>query len=168
MGVTTDSKSDSSQHVNSTAIYRKQVAAQSNIESIHWMFRQVGAGMLLVVVAAGESENIGSVSICCLPAVFTTTTTATITYLSIHNQLTPKNAAEETRTFPSPRPKYSRCGAQSNVVIHCSGAILLLDVFKWGDDEMEWDNGDNFKMLFVTSDRRLKSYMNMNIHGASG
>ena len=69
------------------------------------MFRQVSAGILLVVAAAaGESENIGSVSICCLLAVFTTTT---ITYLSIHNQLTPKNAAEETRTFPSPRPKYS-------------------------------------------------------------
>ena len=116
-----------------------QLPAQSNIESIHWMFRQVGAGMLLVVVAAGESENIGSVSICCLPAVFTTTTTATITYLSIHNQLTPKNAAEETKTFPSPRLKYSWCAVRhcSTDWQWCNSIITYLHVTWWKGRESQ-------------------------------
>ena len=125
MGVTTDSKSDSSQHVNSTAPAPATSPKQHRKYSLN--VPSCSDLLLLLLVVVGESENIGSVSICCLPAVFTTTTTATITYLSIHNQLTPKNAAEETKTFPSPRLKYSWCAVR-----HCiaaptgSGAILLL------------------------------------------
>lgn len=112
MGVTTDSKSDSSQHVNSTAPAPATSPKQHRKYSLNV---PSCSDLLLLLVVVGESENIGSVSICCLPAVFTTTTTATITYLSIHNQLTPKNAAEETKTFPSPRLKYSWCAVR-----HCS------------------------------------------------
>ena len=112
MGVTTDSKSDSSQHVNSTAPAGATSPKQHRKYSLNV---PSCSDLLLLLVVVGESENIGSVSICCLPAVFTTTTTATITYLSIHNQLTPKNAAEETKTFPSPRLKYSWCAVR-----HCS------------------------------------------------
>lgn len=113
MGVTTDSKSDSSQHVNSTAPAPATSPKQHRKYSLN--VPSCSDLLLLLLVVVGESENIGSVSICCLPAVFTTTTTATITYLSIHNQLTPKNAAEETKTFPSPRLKYSWCAVR-----HCS------------------------------------------------